>query len=164
MELVEGTGTIRDVDSFLGELAAIGEANDAVVQAVDARYVVDRRHLELATELARRERARGADIARDPGMEILLYAAGRRQINRALEMGVSAGTEQPVVVVVAGGEERSAAEQIRELLTPEDVLGAVDHGRVREFFEITETEVAATASGELSGLVHERVALLVVER
>ncbi len=164
MELVEGTATIRDVDSFLDELAAIREANDAVVQAVDARYVVDRRHLELATELARRERARGAGIARDPGMEILLYAAGRRQINRALEMGVSAGTEQPVVVVVAGGEERSAADQIRELLAPGDVLGAVDDERVREFFEITETEVAATASGELSGLVHERVALLVVER
>ncbi|PSP15805.1 KEOPS complex component, partial [Halobacteriales archaeon QH_10_67_13] len=126
MELVEGTATIRSVDSFLDELAAIGEAHDAVVQAVDARYVVDRRHLELATELARRERARGSGIARDPGVEILLYAAGRRQINRALEMGVSEGTEQPLAVVVSGGEESTAAEEVREKLAPAEALGEYD--------------------------------------
>lgn len=164
MELVEGTATIRDIDSFLDELATIGEAHDAVVQAVDARYVVDRRHLELATKLARRERARGAGIARDPGMEILLYAAGRRQINRALEMGVSEGTEQPLVVVISGGEESTAAEEVREKLASAEVLGEYDRERVAEFFRITETELAATDEAGLPGLVRERVALLVVER
>lgn len=164
MELVEGTATIRDIDSFLEELAAIGEAHDAVVQAVDARYVVDRRHLELATELAQRERAHGAGIARDPGMEILLYAAGRRQINRALEMGISEGTEQPLVVVVSGGEESTAAEEVRRKLVPAEVLGEYDRERVAEFFGITETELTATAEAGLPGLVRERVALLVVER
>ena len=164
MELVEGTKTIRDVDSFLNELVASGEANDAVVQAVDARYVVDRRHLKLATELAQRERARGAGIARDPGMEILLYAAGRRQINRALKMGVSEGTEQPLAVVVSGGEESTAAGEVREKLAPAEVLGEYDRERVAEFFEITEMELSATAEVGLPGLVRERVALLIVER
>jgi Uncharacterized conserved protein len=164
MELVEGTATIGDIETFLEELAEIEDAHDAVVQAVDARYVVDRHHLELATKLASRERARDAGIARNPGVEILLYAAGRRQINRALEMGVTEGTEQPVVVVVVGGEELPAVKKVRERITPGNVLGTYDRERVEEFFQITETELAATADAGRAGLVHERVALLVAER
>lgn len=163
MELVEGTATVRDLDAFLAELTQIGQAHDAVVQAVDARYVVDRHHLELAAELADRERARGAGIARDPAVEILLYAAGRRQISRALEIGISEGPDQPVVVAVVGGDEASAADQVRGHLAPADVLGRYDRDLVTEFFDISERELAAT-DAELPELVHERVALLVVDR
>lgn len=163
MELVEGTATVRDLDAFLAELTQIGQAHDAVVQAVDARYVVDRHHLELAAELADRERSRGAGIARDPAVEILLYAAGRRQISRALEMGISEGPDQPVVVVVVGSDKASTAEQVRDHLAPAGVLGRYDRDLVTEFFDISERELAAT-DAELPELVHERVALLVVDR
>ena len=179
MRLVEGRATVEDLDAVLAALSAIGEATGCAVQAFDARYVMGREHLERAVELANRSFARGENVARDRAVEILLYAAGRRQINRALEMGLQEG-ECPVVVVVdadpepegdarAGGSadaaEAAAVERVRELLTPAETLGVAhaDHERVRTFYEISDRELAATA-GDLQDLVLERVALLDVEK
>ena len=168
MNIVEGTVPIggnrfEDVGSFIDALDSIGERHDVTVQAFDARYVVSRRHLERAVELADRERGRGEAIARDRGVEIALYAAGRRQIDRAFEMGVSPG-ETPTVVLVDGpGEEAAAAAAVADLLTPAATLGAYDEARVRSFYDIGAAELEATDAG-LPALVLERVALLVVER
>ena len=162
MELLEGTVTIEDVDSFVSTLDRIGSEHGSTVQAFDARYVTSRRHLERAVELADRERSRGEGIARDRGVEILLYAAGRRQIDRALEMGVGEG-RTPVVVLVDGGDESAATGAVSELLSPASTLGAYDEAAVREFFDVSAEELAAT-DATLDDLVRERVALLVVER
>jgi KEOPS complex subunit Cgi121 len=136
--------------------------HDVTVQAFDARYVVSRRHIERAVELADRARDRGEAIARDRGVEILLYAAGRRQINRAMAMGVGEG-RTPAVVLVDGGDESAAARAVADLPEPAETLGAYDAARVRSFFDVGQAELDATDGG-LEGLVLERVALLVVER
>jgi KEOPS complex subunit Cgi121 len=162
MEVVEGEATVADVDAFVEEVAAIGEEHGSTVQAFDARYVVGREHLERAVTLAERARERGEAIADDRAVEILLYAAGRRQITDALGVGVSEG-ECPVVAVVVGGDEEGAAAALRDLLGPADTLGAYDPGRVRAFFDITDEELAATES-DLADVVLERVALLTVEK
>ena len=159
MRLVEGVVTVGDeafpdINAFVDRLDAVGRDHDVTVQAFDARYVVWRRHLERAVELA--------DRARDRGVEIMLYAAGRRQINRAMEMGVEEG-ETPAVVLVDGGDEAAAARAIEELLDPAETLGTFDEARVRSFFDVGQAELDATDGG-LEGLVLERVALLVVER
>lgn len=162
MELVEGIARVERVDDFVAELDAVSEATGATVQAFDARYVVSRDHLVRALELADRERDRGEAIARDRAVEILLYAAGRRQIDRALAMGVDEG-ETPAVVLVEGGDEERAVQRVRELLDPAATLGEYDEGRVRDFFDVSAAELAATGA-TLEDLVLERVALLVVER
>ena len=165
MDVVDGRADIDDVGDFVAQLDAIGDEHGVTVQAFDARYVVDRAHLERAVELAERARERGETIADDFGVEILLYAAGRRQINRALEMGVSEG-DCPVVAVVVGDSEAdqsAAVADLRDLLTPAETLGAFDEERVREFFDISDTELAAT-EGTLADAVRERVALLPVEK
>ena len=166
MAVVEGVAEIEDVDAFVARLGEIGAAHDCAVTAFDARYVVGRAHLDRAVELADRARERGEAIADDHGIEILLYAAGRRQIQRALEMGVSAG-ECPVVVVVhdreGAGDERAAAAAVRTALDPAETLGDYDEARVREFFDVGDAELAATDAG-LPALVRERVALLPVEK
>ncbi len=166
MRVVEGRADIDDVGAFVADLDAIGEAHGVTIQAFDARYVVDRAHLERAVDLAARARERGETIADDFGVEILLYAAGRRQINRALEMGVSEGACPVVAVVVGDGEgdeQAAAATELRERLTPAETLGEYDGGLVRGFFDVSDTELAAT-EGTLADAVRERVALLVVEK
>lgn len=168
MELVEGIVTIGgerfpDVDAFVEWLDAVGTEHDVTVQAFDARYVVSRRHLERAVELADRERDRGAAIARDRGVEILLYAAGRRQIDRAMEMGVAEGATPAVVLVDGAGDESATADRVREAVEETETLGGYDGDRVREFFEIGPAELE-TVDGDLEALVRERVALLVVNR
>lgn len=157
MELVTGTPT--DVDVLLDGLARVAADHGVVAQAFDARYVADRDHLARAVALARRERARGEAIADDPAMEVLLYAAGRRQIDRALTMGASAG--DPAVVVVDGDGAAAAVRALDALdVGPVD---CGDPGRLRSFFGVEDAELAA-AGGDLAGLVRERVALLVVDR
>ena len=50
MRAVEGTADIDDVGAFVEALGAIGDRHGVTVQAFDARYVVDRAHLELAVQ------------------------------------------------------------------------------------------------------------------
>lgn len=176
MIVAEGDADVADVDEFVAALDAIGEACGCAVTAFDARYVAGRRHLEAAVDRANRAFARDDAIADDRGIEVLLYAAGRRQIQQALEMGVSEG-RWPVVVVVDGGpvvgkaagaeptgDEAEAVDRVYDLLEPGDVLGAErDEGLIREFFGITETELGAT-DASLETLVVERVSLLAIEK
>jgi KEOPS complex subunit Cgi121 len=162
----DGVPVFDDVDALVAELDEVASEYDVTVQAFDADLVVDRRHLERAVELADRERARGEGIARDRAVEVLLYAAGRRQIDRALEMGVGPGATRAVVLVAAddeGGDEAAAAEAVRSLLEPAETLGDYDVERVRAFFDIGDAELAAT-DADLPALIRERVALLVVNR
>jgi KEOPS complex subunit Cgi121 len=68
-----------------------------------------------------------------------------------------------VAVVVGEGDREAAAADLRDLLIPAETLGAYDEERVREFFDVTDTELAAT-EGTLADAVRERVALLPVEK
>ncbi|WP_254521836.1 KEOPS complex subunit Cgi121 [Natrinema caseinilyticum] len=183
MRTLECRLAIDDLDSFVATLGEIGDRHDVTIQAFDARYVADRRHLARAVELADRAIERGENVARDRAVEILLYAAGRRQIDRALEMGVSDG-DTPAVVLVdsdstgdegtaadegatgSDGDEATAIEEIERtdaFVERDSTLESPDVDTLCAFFEITDAERAATDAG-LSALVRERVALLEVEK
>ena len=163
MKLLARATTIDDLDSFLAEIDAISEETGATIQCFDADYVAGHRHLRRAVDLAARAREQKTAIADDPAVEILLYAAGRRQINRALEMGVEAGSSDVVAVITGGGEDAAEAE-IEELLgnNAESVtLG--DRETIRAFFDIGDRELRVV-DGEIEHVVLERVALLDVEK
>lgn len=178
--LVTGTAAIDDLDAFLSALDEIAAETGAVVQAFDADLVVSAAHLREATRLAARAIARDDAVARDPGVEVMLYAAGSRQIDRAFALGVEEG-EHGVVVLVAdfegvSGADRPAADLDTAAASVADLLASgtdpggnrefdpsFDAERVREFYGIGDREVAATA-GSLADIVRERVALLDVEK
>ena len=177
MELVEGIAAVEDLDAFVARLGAIGEEHGVTVQAFDAELVVDHAHLDRAVELADRAVERGENVARQRSVEILLYAAGTRQIDSALKIGVSEG-ECPTVVLVdavaddGSGEgtdaERCAAAAVRDIesggtLDPTETLGACDPERVQAYFDVGAAELDAVA-GTLADVVRERVALLDVEK
>jgi KEOPS complex subunit Cgi121 len=171
MQVLAGRPDVTDVDGLVADLRTIGDDHGVAVLAVDARYVAGEEHLRRAVALASRERDRGAGIADSLAIEILLYAAGRRQIDRALAMGVD--TDGPVTVVVAGkGDETAAAAAVTDHLAVEriaesdkahDIVETRHPDTLTDFFAIEDTERAAT-DASLSALVCERVALLVVER
>ncbi|SDR28773.1 KEOPS complex subunit Cgi121 [Natronobacterium texcoconense] len=170
MELLECTLTIDDLDSFVTDLGEIGDDHDVTIQAFDARYVADRTHLERAVEFADRAIERDENVARDRAVEILLYAAGRRQIDRALEMGVGEGENRAVVLVDSEDGDRDAERNALETVSELDAvreqtstLESVDEERLCTFFDITDAEREAT-DATLGDLVGERVALLEVEK
>lgn len=162
MEIVAGDVTIADVAEFVERLREIGRRHDCLVQAVDARYVAGREHLERALALADRARERGEMVAADPAMEVLLHVAGTRQIDRALELGVGVG-DMTLAIVIDGEDEAAAAAAVRSLVDPLPRLPAPDEERLMSWFEIGPAERAATAAS-LTDLVLERVALLTVEK
>jgi KEOPS complex subunit Cgi121 len=173
--VIEGVAVVDDLDDLLATLDAVAEEYGVTIQAFDARYLVGRRHLERAVELADRAFDRGENVARERSVEILLYAAGRRQIDDALAMGVSEGRTPVAVVVDAGeggegrdaadGTETKAAAALRDRLPldPTPTLSSIDAERVRSFFDVTDAELDAV-EGDIADLVCERVALLDVEK
>ncbi|QCS44199.1 KEOPS complex subunit Cgi121 [Natrinema versiforme] len=170
MELLDCRLEIGDLDAFVADLGEIGDRHGVTIQAFDARYVADRAHLERAVEFADRAIERGENVARDRAVEILLYAAGRRQIDRALEMGVGEGETRAVVLVDGDGngdaDEAAALDAVERLEAFEGrapTLETRDTETLCNFFEIPAAERAATDAG-LSALVRERVALLEVEK
>jgi KEOPS complex subunit Cgi121 len=179
MKFVTGRAEIEDLDAFLGDVGAIADESDCAIQAFDADYVLGEAHLRTAVERADRAFERGENVARERAVEILLYAAGRRQINRALRLGVGEGETDVVVVVHSPADdaesERCAVESVGELLASgsasadtdasTDPLAAdrIDRDAVREFFDVTEAELGAT-DATLADLVRERAALLDVEK
>lgn len=167
MRLLEGVVRVADLDAFVEEVQSVADSHDVTVQVFDADYVVSRAHLSRAVELADRAFDRGENVAHDRAVEILLYAAGRRQIRQALEMGVDAGENRTVVLVdsLEGDEaaETDAVADLQGLYDPAQTLGEYDERAVREFFDVGDAELAAV-EGTLEDLVLERVALLDVEK
>ncbi|MFC6615400.1 KEOPS complex subunit Cgi121 [Halopenitus salinus] len=187
-----GTTSIDDLDAFLGRVRSIRRETGAVVQVVDARYVVSTTQLERAVARAERAFERGEEVARDHAVETLLYAAGRRQIDDALEMGVDEGETPAIGIAYASSEERNegssaadgvdvevALDRLADLfadgaaLDPDDsaaptgsrerVAERTDEDRVRAFYDVSDRELAAT-DGTLADVIEERVALLDVEK
>lgn len=172
-----GTTMFEDLDAFVERLDEIGTDCGCAIQAFDARLVAGRRHLESAVEHANRSVARGEAIATDRSVEILCYAAGTRQIDEALSIGVDAGITPAVVVVDdgqggvdeeattldTGGDEAAGVTAVESLVAPADTLGRTDEEAIDGVFDISGAKRSATtADREL--LVLERVALLDVEK
>lgn len=164
MRVLTGTTEIDDLDAFVAELGSVGDEHGCAIQAFDARYVAGPEQLERAVALANRATERGEAIARSRSVEILLYAAGRRQINRAFEIGIEEGGQE-IVIVVDGKDESGAIGALSEHVESGDWEPGdrADEGLIAEFYGITEAERTAT-DASLEELVCERVALLVVER
>jgi KEOPS complex subunit Cgi121 len=177
--VLAGRPSIDDVDAAVDRLRSIGAEHGVAVGGVDARYVAGPDHLRHAARLSARARSNDDAIADTPAVELLLYAAGRRQIDRALDIGVS--TDGPLAVVVSdhasdrGGSapddgieaaataverqfdlDRATAPDARTILST-----TPDH--VTAFFDIDATEREAT-DAPLSALVRERVSLLAVTK
>lgn len=167
MRLLDGVVHVDDLDDFLDDLSGVADSHDVTVQAFDADYVVSSDHLARAVERADRAFARGENVAHDRAVEVLCYAAGRRQIRQALEMGVSEGDRSAVLLVdsPAGDEaaEAAAVDDLRALVDGTETLGQYDEESVRAFFDIGDAELDAV-EGSLEDLVLERVALLDVEK
>jgi KEOPS complex subunit Cgi121 len=165
--IVGGKVDIKDVRAFIAKLAAIGRECGATVQAVNADLVAGRGHIEFAANKAVEAFRQKASLARDPGMELLLYLRGRRQIEKALELGVHEGKNN-VAIVIFGGEHGCAVDSARALLDEVDD-SVVDYCHKKDealmrLYDITPAEVEIAGKERIPLLVIERSALLEFEK
>ncbi|MGB7532922.1 MAG: KEOPS complex subunit Cgi121 [Halobacteriota archaeon] len=176
-KLIAGKVGISNVDDFLAVLKTIAHEYDVTIQAMDAELIAGEEHIKSAVKKALRAVERNRNITNDLSLEILLYAAGRRQIERALAMGVSVseGEKRVAIVIVdasARGEkdlEMVAEEVKRETMMAEEPVQELELGsehnedkkeKLKRFFEISDDELKAVGESKLKQLVLERVAML----
>lgn len=162
-----GKKHIADVRAFLKATAAVGADYGVTVQAVNADAVAGQMHLEFATRKAIEAFQHKRNLARDIGMEIMLYLRGRRQIERALDMGVKQG-DNNVALLILGDAADKALSTARDLLDTVDE-SVVDYSHQKDpllmqLFEITPAEVEIVGRDRIPELVRERSALLEFEK
>lgn len=170
--ILAGDVTISSVSDFLAVLNGIAQDYAVTIQALDATLIAGEGHITSAVQKAIRAVEASQSITNDLGLEILLYAAGKRQIERALAMGVTEGENKVAVVIVdvAGEKDLEAvAEDVKRKTGIEEVpLQELEvnqnneHKRanLKQFFAITDAELNAVGEQKLQQLVLERVALL----
>ena len=175
LRCIAGKVRISDVDDFLAILKDIAHRYSVAIQAMDAELVAGEAHIKSAVQKAVRAIRQGDGITNDLSMEVLLYAAGRRQIERALAMGVSAGDNKKVVIVIIDDANDKDLDAIADELKQrvgleeqpmEELESETDteekRNKLMRFFNITDAEIAAVGERKLKMLVLERVALLEV--
>ncbi|HEY9245243.1 MAG TPA: KEOPS complex subunit Cgi121 [Candidatus Methanoperedens sp.] len=156
--ILEGTAIINNVEEFLQKLKKIGKERKIILQAMDAGKLAGEKHIRFAVKKAMGSFASGTNIANDLAHEIMLYAAGTRQINKAVKLGIHAGENDIVVVAVGDAPELSDLDEI----TRKPVL-KYDKSKkdaIKDFFGITEEEIQAVGENKIPELVIERVALV----
>jgi KEOPS complex subunit Cgi121 len=173
--LIAGNVTIASVDEFLATLQRLAREYAVTIQAMNAELVAGEAHLRAAVEKAIRAFEKQRHLTADLGLEILLYAAGKRQIERALAMGVAAGERKVAIALVivdtAGARDlEPVAAAVKQRLgleaEPREAFELAierdEHKRekLQRFFGITEEELNAVGAEKLHLLVLERVALL----
>jgi KEOPS complex subunit Cgi121 len=167
LTIVGGKVLIKDVKAFINRLAAIGSECNVTVQAVNADLIAGRGHIEFAADKAVEAFRQKNNLARGPGMELMLYLRGRRQIEKALELGVREG-KNDVAIVIFGDNVNCAVDKARAVLDEVDEK-VVDYDHKKDealmrLYDITPAEVEVVGKERIPLLVRERSALLEFEK
>jgi len=164
IRLIFGRPKIKDRMELISTLRVIADDYGCIIQALDADKIVSRKHLLFASEKALKAFDEKRNIAKDPGVEILRYASGERQIERAMSIGISSSTERMVLVLSPGPSnalDRLSDSSVLSSIIEEDGLGcSFKAERVKEAFNISEEEIRAVGETRIPDLVLERVALV----
>ncbi|MDD2665594.1 MAG: KEOPS complex subunit Cgi121 [Methanocellales archaeon] len=160
-EIIGGIVDIDDVEAFIKMLNEVAKKHRVIVQAIDANQIASRDHILFAVEKASRAMREGRNIAKDLGLEILLYASGKRQIEQAMSMGVHSGKNY-VAIVIIGDDTTGASSELKTVLHEAPVLDYTEckKRKLVKTFDITEAEINAVGDDKIPELVLERVALL----
>ncbi len=156
--VVGARGVVGDVETFIEGLRREADRAGLQIQAFDADMVFGEDHLISALKHAERAFQRGTNVASDLMVEVLVYAAGERQISKALEkMGVKEGTEGLVVLALGEGDMNAFLEGTGLIRDDALVEGQPDHLRA---YGITEEELETVSPERVLDLVLERVAMV----
>jgi len=163
-----GRKRIDDVRAYIRALASIGSDYGVTVQALNADTISGRGHIEFAVAKAEESFASGRNLARDLGVEIMLYLRGRRQIERALDMGVRPG-ENNVAIAIIGERAVEALPAVQTTLLDTVDESVIDYTYEKDqllmkLFEITPAELEIVGRDRVPELVRERSALLEFEK
>ncbi|MHB8604371.1 MAG: KEOPS complex subunit Cgi121 [Thermoplasmatota archaeon] len=158
-------GDIADLKLLLANVDEISARFKCDVQLARADRILDRAHLERAASLAERAFSEGRNSANAFGLETLRYAAGERQISKALErLGLRAARSSPsrVAALARGARAGEALDALAVSLDwrRDDTVLENDVVSVLDALGVSAAERAAIPRERWPLLVMERVALV----
>ncbi len=165
IQVICGNVSIPNLSSFLKTIGSIASENEVIIQGLNADLIAGERHLHFAVGKALRAIAAGRNIAKDPGIEIMRYASGERQIERSFSIGLHKGENNAVFVLLGKMDSLVLAlSAIRKLILEKpcsEMLAFSDSKRqgILYVFGITDAEIEASGEEHIPELVIERVAL-----
>ena len=162
IRLLFGKPATRNRTELISTLRSLQSSHDCIAQAMDADKVVSVKHIAFAAEKALAAFDLGRNIAKDPGVEILRYAAGERQIERAMLMGICDTTERVALVLVHTKPDGRwpDKEELSGIIEQDEQGCSFQIKAVKETFNISEEEIEAVGIDRVEELVIERVALV----
>jgi KEOPS complex subunit Cgi121 len=162
-------GTITDIDLFLSKLQTFSQNECLVIQAFDAQVVYGADHLITATKHAQRAFYQKTNATNSLLLEILLYAAGERQIHKAIKkIGVKQG-KQHIAFVLIDDRKRNSDKKTYDLviskllrvfhLTRDDNVLDGDRDTLKRF-GVTDKEIRTVPESKYCDLILEKVAMV----
>jgi len=167
----------ENVEDFFKKIKTA--AGLAQVQVFDASRIAGWRHIYFATLNAVKAFSDKRNISSNLAVEILLYASGQRQIQKACEMiGVRSTTASVAIVILADDGEvaETSLKKVSQVVNgfrDDAVVEAITDAKfelLKKIFTITDFEIEAKMEGDsfrveaLVDLIIERVALLAIRR
>jgi len=163
--IICGTLSVPDLPAFLKKTNAFAKECGVTIQGLNSDLLAGERHLNFAIEKALRAFAEGKNVAKDPGIEIMRYAAGERQIGRSFLIGLSEGENRAAFVLLGEKEKvEKALSGLNKLLEEWPCAGQLAYTAekrkgILEKFGIEDPELEAAGEERIPELVLERVAL-----
>ena len=167
--LITGCKGFVEPHIFLNTLKEFSLQHQAAAQAFYAPFIYGKEHIVTAVEHAIRAFRNQTQTCRSLDMEILLYAAGRRQIRDAIDtLGIKLG--EPMVVAAVTDDELLGCdgfigmETLTQFLIDQGLQ--IDHmvipgdDRVLQPFGVTPAEQKTVDKSMYGDLIMERVALV----
>lgn len=101
IRIIAGSVFIDDVNRFMQKIQEISKTYQITIQAFNADMICGKNHIYSAVAHAIRAEKQNSKTTHSLAMELLLYAAGERQVKHALKkMGISQGNSNIALVII----------------------------------------------------------------
>ncbi|KYK35090.1 MAG: hypothetical protein AYK22_08785 [Thermoplasmatales archaeon SG8-52-3] len=165
IKIIGAKGNIKDIDVFLKKIEDFANKNNLVIQSFNADMIYGKDHIISAVEHATRAIERKTNTTNSLEKEILLYAAGERQLKLAIpKMGIKEGDGNIALVLVNNSNnyipEKINTDLLKLLNLKKDDYVLIGTKDTLEKFGITYDEIRTVTKEKYGHIILERVALV----
>lgn len=160
MKIFGAKGNIKNVDVFLKEIKKFSEENKIVIQVFNADKIYGKKHLISAYEHAKRAMKYKTNTTNSIDMEIMLYAAGERQLKHAIpKMGIKKGQKNFGIIFIKGSDKIIEKFLKKFSLKKDDKILEGNKNTLKKF-GLKQEEIDTVTKDKYQDLILEKVAMV----
>ncbi len=165
LKIFGAEGKIDDIDKFLNKINEISEQNNIIIQVFNADLIYGKKHLISAVNHAKRAFKNKTNTTNSLEMEIMIYAAGERQLKNAIpKIGIKKGKSKIAILFLNHSVQEIEYDKIIYLINELnlDINDKVLEGNINtlEKFGINRIELETVNEDKYQDLILEKVAIV----